>query len=444
MFRLRVADPPTEQRFGTFGFSQYLELLDFAGYQYMLPSAARNLHTSRLEPPQLFEQYVQVAYRGNGVIGAAVAARAYLMSQLRLKWRREDGSLFTTPDLDAFNRPARVRRSLLFNQMERHVSLMGAAYPLRQDRVEDVTLLRPDWCTLILGSELDADAALHQHDAALQAVVYRPGGSATATPVMFGPDEVAQWVPEPDPTCWWTGSAWVQSLISEVLTDRQAGDFTAKFFENGATPQVIVSLDPSVTAETATQYADMFRDKYEGASKAFKTMILGGGADPTVVGVDLRGIQLRELYGHLETRIAIRSRVPAAILGIQEGLGGSALNAGNYGQLRRMWSDSWFAPHAQDFCGAVAPLVDSPGPDVELSFDPKLIEFVQEDRKDEAEIRQSDAITARQLVEAGYEPDSVADYIDRGDIKVLKHTGNLSVQLQPPGSQASEPVATSN
>ena len=54
----------------------------------------------------------------------------------------------------------------------------------------------------------------------------------------------------------------------------------------------------------------------------------------------------------------------------------------------------------------------------------------------EANIRQSNAITVRNLIEAGYEPDAAAQYAATGDVSVLigKHTGMSSVQLQPPSS----------
>ena len=82
-------------------------------------------------------------------------------------------------------------------------------------------------------------------------------------------------------------------------------------------------------------------------------MWLGGGSDVTVVGSKLADLDLKSLQGGLETRIAVRSRVPAAILGVREGLGGSALNSGNYAATRRLWADSWFAPSVQSLCASV-------------------------------------------------------------------------------------------
>jgi hypothetical protein len=52
---------------------------------------------------------------------------------------------------------------------------------------------------------------------------------------------------------------------------------------------------------------------------------------------------------------------------------------------------------------------------------------------DSAEIRAKDASTMRQLVDGGFDPVSVVDAVTTGDMTLLRHTGNLSVQLQPGG-----------
>jgi hypothetical protein len=60
--------------------------------------------------------------------------------------------------------------------------------------------------------------------------------------------------------------------------------------------------------------------------------------------------------------------------------------------------------------------------------------FLQEDRKDEAEVQERQSTTIRNLIDGGFEPGSVVEAVRAGDWSRLKHTGNLSVQLQPPGS----------
>ena len=41
------------------------------------------------------------------------------------------------------------------------------------------------------------------------------------------------------------------------------------------------------------------------------------------------------------------------------------------------------------------------------------------------------------LLDGGFEPDSVVDAVSSGDWKRLSHTGKLSVQLQEPGAESS-------
>jgi hypothetical protein len=62
------------------------------------------------------------------------------------------------------------------------------------------------------------------------------------------------------------------------------------------------------------------------------------------------------------------------------------------------------------------------------------VSFLQEDVLDSAEIKQKDALTMRTLVDGGFDPQSVIDAVTAGDLTLLRHTGSVSVQLQPPGS----------
>jgi hypothetical protein len=78
--------------------------------------------------------------------------------------------------------------------------------------------------------------------------------------------------------------------------------------------------------------------------------------------------------------------------------------------------------------------VPPPSDGSELGFDSTRILFLQEDQKDAADIMQTNAVAMRQLVEAGYDPTTVTEAITSGDMTKLKHTGNVSVQLQPPGT----------
>jgi hypothetical protein len=131
--------------------------------------------------------------------------------------------------------------------------------------------------------------------------------------------------------------------------------------------------------------------------------------------------------------------VPASIVGISEGLAGSALNSGNYTAARRRFADGTMRPLWRSACSALQVIARPPDAGARLWFDDRDVSFLQEDVKDEADIRAQHAQTIKTLVEAGYTPGSVVEAVTTGDFTVLAHSGLLSVQLQEPGAQAPAP-----
>lgn len=140
------------------------------------------------------------------------------------------------------------------------------------------------------------------------------------------------------------------------------------------------------------------------------------------------------------TRISVLSRVPAPLLGISEGLAGSSLNAGNFGMARRMFADTWVYPALQDLAAALAPLVKVPT-DAELWFDTADMPILREDGKDAAEIEQIKAATITMYVREGFTAESAVAAVIGQNVNLLKHSGLVSVQLQPPGTVAKPAAA---
>jgi hypothetical protein len=91
-------------------------------------------------------------------------------------------------------------------------------------------------------------------------------------------------------------------------------------------------------------------------------------------------------------------------------------------------------PLWRNAAGSLARIINVPA-GAELWYDDRDIPALREDEKDAADIQQSQAITIRELINAGYEPDSVVKAVTAGDYNQLKHTGMVSVQLQEPGVQ---------
>jgi hypothetical protein len=109
-----------------------------------------------------------------------------------------------------------------------------------------------------------------------------------------------------------------------------------------------------------------------------------------VVGADMRQLDFKATQGAGETRICAAARVPAIIVGVSEGLESATYS--NYGQARRAFADLTMRPMWRDFAHSLATIVQVPS-DSELWYDDRDIPFLQEDVKDEAEIRRSRPVT---------------------------------------------------
>jgi phage portal protein BeeE len=123
------------------------------------------------------------------------------------------------------------------------------------------------------------------------------------------------------------------------------------FFENGATPNMIVSFDREMRPEQVRRFKELFDEGHAGLANAYETMFLGGGADAKVVGSDLKQIDFKVTQGHGETRIAAAAGVPPIIVGLSEGLDSATYS--NYAQARRRFADMTMRPLWRNAAGSL-------------------------------------------------------------------------------------------
>jgi phage portal protein BeeE len=378
---------------------------------------------------------------------AAEMVRAGVLSQARFTFRRRRSSptprqTFGNQSLSVLERPwPNATTGELVTRMEWHAGVAGNAF-VTNFTPGRLRVLRPDWTIIVYGSQREPDDPALAIDGEVIGYVYQNGGiySSTGTkPIILSPREVAHWSPIPDPEHAGIGMSWVTPAIREIQGDQLATAHKIRFFENGATPNLVVK---GIQAADKTEFdaiVEMMDDAHAGVANAYKTLYLTAGADAAVVGADLSQIDFKAVQGAGETRLSMLSRVHPVILGSAEGLSGSSLNAGNFGMARRIWADTWVYPTLQDICQALAPLVDVPS-DAELWYDTADMPILREDAKDAADIAQTNAVTITTYVKDGFTPESaVAATIGR-DESLLEHSGMVSVQLQPPGT----PAAPSN
>lgn len=389
---------------------------------------------------------------------AAQMVRALVLSGMRFTWRNLPSSttprrLFGNRELSLLERPwPKATTGDLVSTMEWHSGLAGNAFVAR--RPDRLRVLRPDWCGLLFGSQQDPDEiASTALDGELLGLVYQNGGIGAGRGQMntLLPDEFAHWSQIPDPECPGMGQSWITAAIADMRGDRAATEHKLQFFHNAGTPNMVVKGITAATKEQFTEIVDAMEANHAGVANAYKTLYLAAGADATVVGSDMKQMDFKATQGAGESRIASLSRVPAALLGISEGLAGSSLNAGNFGMARRIFADSWIYPALQDLCASMEPILTRPRnprtgeADAELYFDTGDMPILREDAKDAAEITQTQATTISGLVKEGFTPESSIAAVIGQNMTLLIHSGLVSVQLVPnsaPSKSGTSPSKT--
>lgn len=428
--------PRTEER-SQLSFNQYLDLI-----QPWLPYFTQNPNREREEGGKTAEAMAKKAVTGNAIAFTAAAARLQVFSEVEFKWQDlKTRELFGSGALAPLEAPwVGGSSGDLLARMEQDATCAGNSFwydagsLVRSDTV-NLARLEPAKMT-ILGEQLRLPGGA-KLGWAKAGYLYAEGEEDDAE--FLDLSEVAHYAPLPDPWAQFRGMSWLTPVLREIDADNALTTFKEAHIENAATPNLVVTFDPSVTPEKFKQLTEVIKRKMTGPTNAGKTLALAGGADVKVVGSNLEQLAFKAVQGAGETRIAAASRVPITILNLSEGLSGSSLNQGNYAMARRSWADTGLRPMWRGAASALATIVPAP-PGARLWYDPASVSFLQEDVKDEAEIRQSHASTIRTLVEAGYDPKTAVAAATHGDFAGLTHTGKLSVQLQEPGTPVADPV----
>jgi phage portal protein BeeE len=391
-------------------------------------------------------------YKKSGPIFALIAVRQALFSEARFQWQQmrngRPGDLFGDQSLSILERPWRGGTTGdLLARAELDVSIMGNAFITdrtidRQSgmlaRGDRLRRLRPDWVTIVWGSESEPELAGDALDGELLGYLYTPrmpGSMGWGETQILGPEDVAHYAPYPDPSFQQRGMSWLTPVLREISADHSALEHKLAFFRNGAVPRLAMRVDPSVKKPAFEKLVAAMESEHAGAWNHYKTLYVGGGADPVPLTFNLRDLDFKAIQGGGESRLAAAAGVPPTVVGFSEGLSGSSLNAGNFGQARRLLADKTMRHLWRNMCGALETLVPPPS-NSRLWYDDRDIAFLREDRIDAATIASTQATMVRTLTDAGFEPDAAIAAATSGDLGALKgkHSGLFSVQLQPPGN----------
>ncbi|HEU4864977.1 MAG TPA: phage portal protein [Actinomycetota bacterium] len=422
-------------------WDEYANLFKFGNTFYPLTTYG----AERDQAPETFAGFAGAIHAANPAVWRCVSVRQMIFSEARFRWREVrdgiPGDLSSSPALSLLERPEPNRTtSDLLSTALTYADLGGSWFGYRS--ASRIRSLRPDWTEVIFATEADEAASPWDLDVDVVAYRYWPGGKTSGKdPWTIPAYRVAQFSPNPDPLAPWRGMSWLTPLLREVMGDSAATRHKLKFFEQGATPNMLVKPPPDMGKEEFLEWKTLFDEEYDrGTESAFRRMFIGGGADAEVVGSNFQEMDFRALQGLAETRIASASGVGAVIAQFSEGLQGSSLNTGNYQAARRLVADSTMRPLWSKMVSALSNIFQVPA-GKELWYDERHIPFLQEDAEDDAKILGLNAVAIRQLTDAGFNPTDVVDAITSGDLRRLRgsHSGLFSVQLQKPGEPKEVP-----
>jgi len=280
---------------------------------------------------------------------------------------------------------------------------------LRPDRVEIVTVLDND-------------------SGAVEVIgyVYRRDGVGEE---FYPVEQVAHWAPIPDPLAEHKGMSVLTPVVREINADFAMTVHKQTFFDNAATPNLVIKYNTKLTKETIDRLRDRFNARYSG-STGEKTMVLDEGADMTIVGNSFEQMAFTDVQKAGEARIAMAASVPPIVAGLQSGL--DAATYSNYGQALKAFGDNFMRAHWRSVCAALEPLINIP-PGTRLWYDTTDIAALQEGESQRAEANRTRATAMGELIRAGYTPDSVTNAVIADDFSLLSHTGAIPTALYPNG-----------
>lgn len=364
-----------------------------------------------------FASFVNRGYHDNGIVFACITARLILFAQARFVLERITDQQRRTPPprLAILEEPwPNGSTSELLARIEQDTSLAGNYY-LYKAAPNRLQRLRPDWVDIVLdGREVIG-------------YLYHPAGRGSGkTPVALRLDEVAHGAPYPDPLRAFRGSSWISAVTREVMADSAMTRHKLKFFDNAATPNLLITVDTTLSDPQRDHWRSQLDAKFGGWRNAYKTMVLEEGADARVIGSNMREIDFTTTQSAGENRVAVAAGVPSVVLGIKEGAEQATYS--NYSSaiqhfaaftIRHLWLTA---------AKTLEQVVNVPA-GWRLMYDDSGIPALQTDLKDEAEIQEIQATTMRELIDTGFTPESVVEAVTTGDMGVLVHTGLISDEL---------------
>lgn len=225
--------------------------------------------------------------------------------------QRPNGDVYVNhPILNLFNNPNPIQKNAsdfvhLFAML---YEIYGETfwYLVRGEnsrKIKEIYLLNPGQVELVIQEGELVGYILHKAD-------------GTQVPLMT--DEILH-DKRPNPFNEWRGMSVMEKAATYIDTEITTAVFTLNYMKNNASPSGIVSL-PDMDRDTFKQFAQQWREGYEGPENAGKTaFIRGGQADFKAVGATLKDVDQEITRKMAKTDVLMMLEVPKELLGVTDG-----------------------------------------------------------------------------------------------------------------------------
>jgi HK97 family phage portal protein len=161
--------------------------------------------------------------------------------------------------------------------IQSHKKLTGDAFWLKlRDRTGQTVALRilpPDKVHLDLQSPTEKDPTI------IMSFTYKDVINGEKVEITYDPKDIIHFK-KPNPNNIFRGLGAVEAMADTIDLDNLTTEVTKQFFKNGAITNFVLSTESKITSDQLHRLQAELRAQYAGASKAYQTMILGGGLKP--------------------------------------------------------------------------------------------------------------------------------------------------------------------
>jgi HK97 family phage portal protein len=172
-----------------------------------------------------------------------------------------------------------------------------------------------------------------------------------------------------------------------VAIEYESGRYAEAFFQNDATPSMLLSTDQTVQPGEMQRVQDWWAKTFKGASKAHKIAFADKGLKAQVLSTSMRDIALTEIRDQARNDICAGMRVPKILVGAME-----EATYANAQEARRFMLEDVIIPRSTYFADVInADLIQKVDSSVLFEFVPQDLQILQEGANEKWK-RLSDAV----------------------------------------------------